>query len=164
MDRYTHHRRTQDASVKGITRLEYLQDRAICMFGRFRAIHRLVQMGVERFPHRIHALDPQLFEVIEELLVDQLESLAVAFVFRFAMGGKGILKAIEYRDQSFDRAGGGALGIFKALLLNSFSVIVEVRLEPEKRLTHLFQISSQLRRLSVRGHGSGFTGLLEFGA
>jgi hypothetical protein len=63
--------------VKYVARLIYLQDGAVLGFVGFHPIHRLMQMRVETLAGRVNALDAELGKVIEELLVDQLETLAV---------------------------------------------------------------------------------------
>src|SRR5882672_437420 len=44
---YTHHCRTQHAPMKHISRLEHLQNGAVCVLLCFSAIHRLVQVRIE---------------------------------------------------------------------------------------------------------------------
>ena len=48
------------APVKHIAGLKHLHDGAVLVLRRFRAVHRLVQMRIERLPGRIDALDAQL--------------------------------------------------------------------------------------------------------
>jgi hypothetical protein len=55
-------------------------------------------MRVEELPDGVDTLGAQLSKVVEELLVDELEALAIALVFRFFMRVEGLLEAVEYGD------------------------------------------------------------------
>src|SRR5207247_9093986 len=48
MHRYTHHRGTQHASMKYISRLENLENRAVLVVRCFSAVHCLVQVRIKR--------------------------------------------------------------------------------------------------------------------
>src|SRR6266446_7590020 len=113
MDRYTDHGGPQDAPVKNIARLKDLEDRAIVVVFRFGAIHGLMQMGIERLVDRIEAFDAEFCQMIEELLVDELEALAIIFIFGFAMRGERVLETVDHGNEPFD-ARGGALRVFEA--------------------------------------------------
>src|SRR6267378_3537902 len=123
MDRYTDHRGPQDAAVKYVARLKDLKDRAVLAVFRFGAIHGLMQMGIERLADRIEALDAEFCQVIEELFVDELEALAITFIFGFAMRGERVLETVDHGNEPFDDARGGALGVLEAFLFDAFAVV-----------------------------------------
>src|SRR5258708_1691056 len=85
-------------------------------------------------------LATQLGEGVEELLVDQLEALAVIFVGWLAVRGEGMLETVNDRNERFDHPGGIALGILGALPFDALAVIVEVGLAPQQRLPQVLQI------------------------
>ena len=87
MYRYTYHRGTQHAAVKNVAGLEHLQDFAVFCVIRFGAVHGLVQVRIETLAERLNALHAKLGKVVQELLVDQLETLAIIFVSGFAVRG-----------------------------------------------------------------------------
>src|SRR6266446_10520685 len=144
MDRYTDHSGPQDAPVKNIARLKDLKDRAVVMVFRFGAIHGLMQMGIERLAHWIESFDAEFCQVIEELLVDELEALAITFIFGFAMRGERVFESVDHGDEPFDEARGGSFGVLEAFLLDALAVVVEVRLAAKQRLAQLLQVGCQL--------------------
>jgi hypothetical protein len=105
MNRYAHHCRPQYAPMKHISRLKYLQDRAVVMLGCFRAIHGLVHMRIERHAHGINAFRSQLGDVVYQLLVNQFEAFAIIRVLRLAMRSQrrikaSITRAVDRRESS----------------------------------------------------------------
>src|ERR1700719_4853706 len=140
MYRYTHHRRSQHAAVEYVAGLIHLQDGAVFGLVGFRAIDCLMKMRIEMLADRLDALDAELGEVVEELLVDQLETLAVIFVGRLAVRGEGMLETVNDGNERFDHPSGIALGIFGALSFDALAVIIEVGLAPQQRLPQILQI------------------------
>ena len=104
MDRYTNHGGAQDAPVKDVAGLKRFEDEAVGMLGRFGAVHGLVEVRVKRLSDGVDPLNAKLRDVVEQLLVDELETLPIVFVFRFAMRGESVLETVEDRDESFDHA------------------------------------------------------------
>src|SRR5205823_3007799 len=82
MDRYTNHRGTQHAPMKDVAGLKRLQDDAVGMLRRFGAVHGLVEVRVKRLSQGVDALYAEFRDVVQQLLVDELETLAIIFVFR----------------------------------------------------------------------------------
>src|SRR5712691_11956254 len=161
MHRYTHHRGTQHAPMKYIAGLEHLEDGALFVFLRFRPVHGLVQVRVERLARRINALRSELCHVVKELFVDELKSPAVAFVFCLAVRGESMFEAVNHRYETFNQARRRTLRIFKALLLDPFAVIVEVRLPAKERLPQLVEVCGQLCPFRLGSNGLCFRGLLK---
>src|SRR6266849_1396166 len=143
MHRYTHHRGAQHASMKHISRLKHLQNGAVLVFCRFRAIHCLVKMRIKGFSNGIDALCTQLRHVIQKLLVDELKPFSVIVVLGFAVRRQSVLESVDHRNEPFDDAGGSALGIFKALLLDALAVVVKVGLPPQQRLAQFFKVCGE---------------------
>src|SRR5258708_13200355 len=96
-----------------VTGLIHLQDGAVLGVVGLRAIDRLMKMRIEMLADRLDALDTQLGEVVEELLVDQLETLAVIFVGWLAVRGEGMLETLNYRKYPFDHPRGITLRILR---------------------------------------------------
>ena len=144
MNGYADHGGAQHAPVKNIARLKYLQNRAVILLGRFGAVHRLMEMRIELLADRIDALHAKAREVVHELLVNELEALAIIFVFRFAMRRESMLETVDDRDQAFDDPRRGALGILGALLFDALAVIVEVGLAAHQCLTQFVQVAGEL--------------------
>src|SRR5260370_965970 len=152
MHRYTHHRRTQHAAVKDISRLKNLQDGAVGVLRCFGAVHGLVQMRIETLSGWINALDAQARQMVRKLLVNQLEPFPVALVFRFAVRRKGVLEAVNHGNEALNDSRRRALGIFKALLLDACPVIVEISLPsaPAAHATRSSDRSCYKRRCGAR--------------
>jgi hypothetical protein len=96
--RYTHHGRAQHAAVKNVAGLIDLQDRAVFGLIGFRAIDGLMQVRIEMLAKRFDALHTELGDVVQELLVDQLETLAIILVGGFAMRSQRVLEAVDDRN------------------------------------------------------------------
>src|ERR1700680_3187894 len=77
VNRYAHHGGTQDASVKKVTRLKNLQNRALVFVRGFRAIHGLMQMRIESHTQRIDSLRAKLRNIVNQLFVNELEAFAI---------------------------------------------------------------------------------------
>src|SRR5260370_24465575 len=107
-------------------------------------------MRIETLAERLDARYAELGEVVAELLVDQLESLAVIFVLRFAVRGERVLKPVDDGNKRFDHARGVALGILGAFFFDSLAVIVKIGLAPQKRLEKILQIVGELGDFDVR--------------
>src|SRR5437016_13102199 len=83
---------------------------------------------VKRLSQGVDALYAEFRDVVQQLLVDELETLAIIFVFRFAMRGESMLETVENRDESFDHASRGALRILKTLFFDAIAVIRKIGL------------------------------------
>ena len=94
MDGYTDHSRAQDPPMKDVAGLKSLKDDSVGMFGGFGAVHGLVEVRVKRLSQGVDALHAKPREVVEQLLVDELETLPIVLVFRFAMRGESVLEAV----------------------------------------------------------------------
>src|SRR5207302_7611496 len=94
MDRYTNHRGTQHAPMKDVAGLKRFQDDAVGMLRRFGRVHGLVEVRVKRLSQGVNALYPEFRNVIQHLLVDESETLAIIFVFSSAMRGERMLVTV----------------------------------------------------------------------
>src|SRR6516164_8230372 len=169
MDRYTNHGGAQDAPVKDVAGLKRFEDEAVGMLGRFGAVHGLVEVRVKRLSDGVDPLNAKLRDVVEQLLVDELETLPIVFVFRFAMRGESVLETVEDRDESFDHASRGALRILGTLFFDALAVIRKIGLAAQHGLAQPFKVRRKFRHFRVafcrfRVDGLGFGGWLEFGA
>src|SRR5207249_679259 len=169
MDRYTNHRGTQHAPMKDVAGLKRLQDDAVGMLRRFGAVHGLVEVRVKRLSQGVDALYAEFRDVVQQLLVDELETLAIIFVFRFAMRGESMLETVENRDESFDHASRGALRILKTLFFDALAVIRKIGLAAQHGLAQPFEVRRKFRPIRVgfgrvRVDDLRLGGLLEFGA
>src|SRR6267154_2927017 len=167
MHGYTHHRGAQHAPMKHIAGLKHLQYGAVCMVRRFCAVHCLMQMRIKRFSNRINPLRTQLRHAFQKLFVDELKALAVIVVFGFAVRRESVLKPVNHRNEPFNHASRGALGIFKTLFFDPLAVIVKVGLPPQQSLAQFFEVSAKLGDLCVglygiRSNRLCFRGLLGF--
>src|ERR1700675_4044758 len=134
MNRYADHGGAQNAAVKNVAGLKDLQDRAVFVIDGFSAIHRLMEMRIERLAERIGTLNAEAGDVIDELFVNELEAFAIIFVFGFAMSGEGVLETVDNGDEAFDDTGGVALGIVGALFFGALAVVIEIGLRAHERL------------------------------
>src|SRR2546428_4050747 len=159
MDRYTDHRGTKHAPMKDVAGLKSLKNDAVGMLHRFGAIHRLVKMRIEWLADGVDALYAQLDYIVEELLVDERKALVISLVFGFAVRGKSMLETVDDRDEAFDHARGGSLGIFEALLFDALAVILKIRLPALERLAQLLEVRRQLGHLRVGFLAIGSDGL-----
>ena len=75
--RHAHHRRPQHAVVEHIARLHFADHRAFRLLRRRHILNRVVQMRIERLPHRFNRLQPLLRQRVPQLRANQLESLAI---------------------------------------------------------------------------------------
>ena len=156
MHGYAHHRGTQNAPVEDVAGLENLKDDAVGVLGRFRPLHGLVEMRIKGFSGGINTLDAEASQIVEQLFVDNLEALAIALVFGFAMRGQCMLEAVDDWNETFDDAGRGALGVFEALLFDALAVIIEIGMRAQKGLAQFFEFGGELGKFSVGffiGHG-----------
>jgi hypothetical protein len=153
VNRYANHRGAKNAAVKYVSRLKDLQDRAVLVLDGFGAVHRLVEMRIEGLAKRVDALDPEAREVIDELLVDQLEAFTIIFVLGFAMSRQSMLETVDNGDESFDDAGGMALGVFGALFFDALAVVIEIGLAAHQRLAQLVEIAGELGYFGIGGCG-----------
>src|SRR6266852_2703717 len=156
---YANERGAKYASVKEIARLKGFKDNAVFVLGGFGAVHGLVEMRVELLADGVEALDAEAREIFEQLLVDQLEALAVIFVFGFAVGSEGVFEAVDDRNERFDDAADGALGGFRAFFFDSLAVIDEVGLVAKKRLLHLLELGAEFFGIGVFAGEIGVGGL-----
>src|SRR5258708_21991634 len=145
--------------MKYVTRLINLQDGTVLGFVGLDTIHRLMQMWVETLAGRVDALDAELGEIVQELFVDELETLAIIFVSGLAVHCKRVLEAVDDGDQRFDEASGIALGIFRTLFVDALAVIVKIGLTPEQCLLQILQITGQPGNFRIRGGGIRRDGL-----
>jgi hypothetical protein len=134
MNRYAHHGRAQNPSMKNISWLKDLEDCSIRHLRGFGAIHSLVEMGVEGLADGLNADDAKARKVIEQLLMNQFEALAVTLVFRFFMSGQRMLETVDSRDERFYNSRCGALLILGTLLFDALPVVVEVGLAAQQGL------------------------------
>ena len=67
--------------MKDVSRLEGLHDSAVFVIVCFQSIHRLMLVGIELLADGIDSLRSKLRHVFNQLLVNQLEALAVIVVF-----------------------------------------------------------------------------------
>src|SRR5579859_2437390 len=144
MNGYAHHGGAQHASMKNITRLKNLQNRAVFMLDGFGAVHGLVEMRIKLFAERIDALDAEPGEVVHELLVDELEAFSIIFVFSFAMRSESMLETVNDGNHAFDDSSRVALGIVGALFFDALAVVVEVGLSAHQRLAQFNQVACEL--------------------
>src|SRR3989441_3990565 len=75
-------------------------------------------------------------------------------------------ESVNHGNEALNDSRRRALGIFKALLLDAFPVIVEIGLPAQQGLLQLFKVGSQLRHLRVGLGGIcrgrfGFSRLIE---
>ena len=151
MHGYTHHRRAQDTPVKDVSGLINLEDCAFLGVIGLRALDRLMKMRIEALTDRLDALHAEFGEIIDELLVNQLETFAVIVVRRFAVSGKRVFETVDDGYQSFDDARGGTFRIFGAFLLDALAIIFKVGLAAQQRLPKILQIAGQPGDFGVCG-------------
>ena len=143
MHRYTHHGRAQHAPVEDVPRLKDLENGAVFLVGGFGTINSLMQMRIERQGERIDALDTELGEVVDQLLVNEFEALAVIFILRFTMRGKSVLEAINHRNQRLNYPRVRTLPVVGAFFFNALAVVVEIGLAPLQGLPQLLKVAGQ---------------------
>src|SRR3974390_306940 len=79
-------------------------------------------------------------EVVEQLLVNYFETLAVTLVFGFLVCGKGMLETIDDRNERLHNSRRRALVILGALLFDALPVVVKVRLAAQQCLPQIVKI------------------------
>src|ERR1700730_3133229 len=124
--------------MENVARLKYLQYRSVVVLSGFSTIHRLMQMRIEGHAQRIDALRAEACNIVDKLLVNEFEALAVVGVLRLAVRGQRLLETVDHWNQPFDHARRRAPGGVGTLFLHAFSVIVEVRLPAQQGLTQVF--------------------------
>ena len=153
MNRYADHGGAKDATVKNVTRLENLHDGAFGVIRGFHAIHRLMKMRVEEFAERIDALSSKTSYILNELLVNELETLAITVIRGLAVGGERVLETVNDGNQALYHAGRVPLGILCAFALDPFAVIIEIGLAPNQGLAEFIEIVREFGQLGVRRGG-----------
>ncbi len=83
---YTYPCGTQHTPVKEVSRIKYVQDGSVFVFGCLNAIHGFLQMRIKVLSDWFDALRSKLCNVVQQLLVDQLETLTEGVIARFASG------------------------------------------------------------------------------
>src|SRR5260370_8292877 len=101
MNGYAHHGRPKNAAMKNVSRLEHLQNGAVLVLDGFGAVHRLMKMRIKLFAERIDTFDAKPRDVVDELLVNKLETFAIVFVLGSAMARDSILKTATHRHHPF---------------------------------------------------------------
>src|SRR5580698_10762894 len=121
--RYAHHRRPQDSPMEDVSRLKRVHDRSILLIRRLEPIHRLMLMRIELLPDGIDSLRSKLRHIFNQLLVNQLDALAVILVFLLLpMRCQSVLESVNYWDQSFDDARSRALRVISPFFLDPLPV------------------------------------------
>src|SRR5580692_5762786 len=140
--RYAHHRWPQDSPMEDVSRLERVYDGPILLIRRLEPIHRLMLMRIELLPDGIDSLRSKLRHIFNQLLVNQLEALAVILVFLLLpMRCQRVLESVNHWDQTFNHPRRRALRVISPLFLDPLPVIVKIRLSPQKRLSQIVQFA-----------------------
>jgi hypothetical protein len=135
--------------MKYVARLEDLHDRAVFVVGGFQAIHGLMQMRIELLSDRIDALSPELGEVFDELLVDQLKTLAINLLLLLTVRRQRMLEPVDDGYQPLNQPRRRALGILRAFLLDALAIVVEIGLSPQQRLPQIVKLAEKFRGLRI---------------
>ena len=149
MNGYTDHGGTKNAAVEDVAGLEDLKNCAVGVVWRFRAVERLVKVRVKGLTNGIEALRSEPGDVVEQLLVDQLESFTIVLIFGFAMGSKCIFKTVDDGDERFNDASGGTLGIFEAFFFDASLIIFVVGLAAQEGLAEFIEIGGEASEFGV---------------
>jgi hypothetical protein len=126
-----------------VSRLEDFKNRAVGVLGGFGSIDSLMEVWIKGLALRLHALCTQAREIVEELLINEFEALAIALVFGFTVGSEGVLEAVDDGDELFDDAGRGTLAGFAVFLFGTLAEIGEVRLMANEGLAHVVEFGSE---------------------
>src|SRR5882724_3480517 len=116
---------------------------------------------IERLTGGINSFHAKLRQIVHKLFVNQLKSLSVVFVLRFAVRGQGMLETVDDGNQRLNQPGSGPLAVFRTFPFNALAIVVKIRLPPKEGLPQILQICRKfchirVRPRIVRGHRVSF--------
>lgn len=100
--RDAHHRRPQNAPVKHIAGLQFVDNRAFRVLQSLHLLDSMVKIRIKLFADAFNSLEALFRERIPELAPDQLESFIVLGVSRIVVSGDGSIERVERRKDILD--------------------------------------------------------------
>ena len=147
MDDDADNRGPEDAPVKHVSVLKYIEDISVRMVFRFGALDGLVEVRIEYFARGLDALDTVARQGIPELLADQHHTFAIFLVGGIVVPLERPIESIEDWYQVQDQSLDAASPFFMTVALDPLPVIFEVGLPADKSLMETFFFLAELRDL-----------------